>query len=191
MALANDVLGGGGFTAWILSRVRSDEGLAYSAGSNFRLNNTIPGTFRAYFQSKSSTCSRATDLILQLIEKLRNEGISDKELEISRNSFIQTFPNRFQSKFQTVALFAQGELFGRPSEYWQEYRDRVSKVTRESARNAAKKYIDPSKFVILVVGNIEEILKGHPDFPEITFEKMGNLIRLPMRDPMTLEPLSE
>jgi predicted Zn-dependent peptidase len=191
MDLANDILGGGGFTAWILSRVRSDEGLAYSAGSSWELNNTIPGTFRAFFQSKSSTCSRAADLILQLIDKLQTEGISQDELETSKNSFIQTFPNRFQSKFQTVNIFAQDELFGRPSEYWQEYRDRVSQVTTESARLAAQKYIDPGKFVILVVGNAEEILQGHPDFPEITFEKMGKITRLPLRDPMTLEPLSE
>jgi len=191
MAIANDVLGGGGFTARILSRVRSDEGLAYSAGSSFRLNNTIPGTFRASFQSKSSTCSRAADLILQLVDQIRKEGISDTELKTSQNSFIETFPNRFQSKFQTVNIFAQDELVGRPSDYWQEYRNRISQVTRESARSAADKYINPEKFIILVVGNIEEILKGHPDFPEITFEKMGKLVRIPLRDPMTQEPIIE
>ncbi len=31
----NDILGGGGFTSRIMTRVRSDEGLAYSAGSAF------------------------------------------------------------------------------------------------------------------------------------------------------------
>ena len=34
--LMNDILGGGGFTSRITKRVRSDEGLAYSAGSAFR-----------------------------------------------------------------------------------------------------------------------------------------------------------
>jgi len=191
IAVANDVLGGGSFTSWIVSRVRSDEGLAYSAGSRFILGTTIPGAFRASFQSKSSTCARAADLILQLVDKLRNEGISREELETSRNSFIQTFPNRFQSKYQTVALFAEDELWERPSDYWRRYRDRIAQVTLESAKAAAQKYIDPDKFIILVVGNSEEILKGHPDFPDISFEKMGKVVRLPLRDPMTLEPLQE
>ena len=31
----NDILGGGGFTSRIMNRVRSDEGLAYSARSSF------------------------------------------------------------------------------------------------------------------------------------------------------------
>ena len=34
MYIMNDILGGGGFTSRITAKVRSDEGLAYSAGSN-------------------------------------------------------------------------------------------------------------------------------------------------------------
>ncbi len=39
--------------------MRSDEGLAYSAYSSYGIGDLYPGTFRAYFQSKSSTCARA------------------------------------------------------------------------------------------------------------------------------------
>src|SRR5262249_34160408 len=35
VVIMNDILGGGGFTSRIMSRVRSDEGLAYDAGSSF------------------------------------------------------------------------------------------------------------------------------------------------------------
>lgn len=191
MGVGNDILGGGGFTSRIVSRVRSDEGLAYSAGSRAGINNTYPGTFRAFFQSKSATCARAAQLILDLVEELQNEGVTEKELETSKNSFIQTFPNNFQSKLQVASIYAQDELVGLPHEYWQTYRDRVRAVTAESLRDSVRKHIRKEEFVILVVGNIEEILKGHPDFPEIRFETMGNLTRLPLRDPMTLEPLSE
>ena len=39
----NDILGGGGFTSRITNRVRSDEGLAYSAGSGLRRRRLVPG----------------------------------------------------------------------------------------------------------------------------------------------------
>jgi zinc protease len=35
VVIMNDILGGGGFTSRIMSRVRSDEGLAYDAHSTF------------------------------------------------------------------------------------------------------------------------------------------------------------
>src|SRR5690606_1223590 len=67
LRLANDILGGSGFTSRILSRVRSDQGLAYSAGSSYGILNTIPGTFQAFFQSKSSTVPAAANLVVELI----------------------------------------------------------------------------------------------------------------------------
>ena len=42
LTVANDILGGGGFTAWMMSRVRSDEGLAYSAYSGYSDRRRIP-----------------------------------------------------------------------------------------------------------------------------------------------------
>ncbi len=42
--------------------------------------------------------------------------------------------------------------------------------------------------VILVVGNIDEIMKGHPE-DETKLSDFGPIHRLPLRDPMTLEPL--
>jgi len=126
LTVGNDILGGGGFTSWIMSRVRSDEGLAYSAGSSYGINNTYPGTFRAYFQSKSSTCAQAAQISIELIKKLRDQGVGKDELETSKNSFIQTFPNRFESAIQTVALYAGDELVGRPHSYWTDYRENYS-----------------------------------------------------------------
>lgn len=191
LAIANDVLGGGDFTSWIVSRVRSDEGLAYSAGSYFSIGVDIPGEFRAFFQSKSSTCARAAQIIIDLVAKLQSEGVSEKELGTSKASQIQTFPNRFRSIRQTVSLFARDALTGRPPEYWSTFREKVAQVGIPAVKQAATERIKGEQFVILVVGNVEEILKGHPDFPGVSFEKMGQLIRVPLRDPMSLEPIRE
>lgn len=56
--IMNDILGGSGFTSRITNRVRSDEGLAYSAGSSFSAGTYYEGLFRAGFQSKSPTCAQ-------------------------------------------------------------------------------------------------------------------------------------
>jgi zinc protease len=188
LRVANDILGGGGFTSRITKRVRSDEGLAYSAGSMMTFPNTIPGSFRAYFQSKSSTVPRAIGIVMQQIRTMGSEEVSADELSTAKSSFVETFPRRFESPEQTAGTFASDELVGRPHSYWTTYRDRIKEVTAPEVEAATRRHLDPEHMVILVVGNIGEIMKGHPE-DETKLSDFGPIHRLPLRDPMTLEPL--
>lgn len=190
LRVMNDILGGGGFTSWIVKRVRSDEGLAYSAGSRLSFPTTIPGTFRALFQTKSRTVSGAIKITMGLIEKIRQDKVGGDELETAKNSFVQTYPRRFESAEATAQLYATDELLGRDHGYWLSWRDNVEKVTVDNVLAAAKKDLHPDKMLILVVGNLEEIMKGHPDY-DAKLTDFGPIHKVPLRDPLTLEPLSE
>ena len=56
-------------------------------------------------------------------------------------------------------------------------------------QRVAQKYLDPSKLVILVVGNIDDITKGNPDHPEYSLTKLastGQIRRIPLPDPLTM-----
>lgn len=187
--LMNDILGGSGFTSRIMNRVRSDEGLAYSAGSSFSPGVYYEGIFRAGFQSKSSTCAQATQIVLDEIEKIRLQYVKPGELETVRNYAVEVFPRFFASARVVAKTFATDELVGRSPDYWLTYRDRLKAVTVEDVLRVAQKYINPDHFVILVVGNIEEMLKGDPNSPEYSFEKLspdGKIHRIPLPDPATM-----
>lgn len=186
--VANDILGGGGFTAWMMARVRSAEGLAYGAYSAFGIGDTVPGVFRANFQSKSATCARAAQLTVELIGKLLAGKVADAELATSKNSFIETFPRTFETRLKTASRFARDELVGLPHEHWGSYRGRIAAVGAEAVHAAARSHIDPDRLIVLVVGDVDEILQGSPDHPTARFETLGPFVRLPLRDPMTLKP---
>ncbi|MCD4750569.1 MAG: insulinase family protein [Thermoanaerobaculales bacterium] len=190
LRMGSDILGGGGFTSRMMKTIRSDEGLAYGAYSDLSFPITMPGTFSAAFQSKSSTCAYAAKITFELMRGMQAEAPSDDEVTTSRSSFVETFPRRFESASRTVDLFARGELLGRPSGYWTTYRDTFAKVTANDIRDAMKKDLHPEAMVMLVVGNIEEIMAGHPDH-EARLTDFGPIHTLPLRDPMTLEPLAE
>ncbi len=51
---------------------------------------------------------------------------------------------------------AKLEFYGYPLDYLDKYRAAVEKVTTADLDRVAKKYIDPSKLAILVVGNSSE-----------------------------------
>ena len=187
--IMNDILGGGGFTSRIMSRVRSDEGLAYSAGSSYGMGIYYPGTFRASFQSKSASTSQAIQIVLDEINRIRTVKVSAEELETSKNSAIETFPRIFSTAAQIAGTFAQDEYTKRPADYWDTYRQRIAAVTADDVQRVAQKYLDPSKLVILVVGNIDDITKGNPDHPEYSLTKLaatGQIRRIPMPDPLTM-----
>jgi zinc protease len=190
LMLGNDILGGGGFTSRAVKRIRSDEGLAYSAGSTMSFPVTIPGTFRGYFQSKSSTVPFAAQIFFDVLDSLRDGSPTNEEIRTSKNSFIEVFPRRFASAAQIVGTFAIDDILGRDHAYWVTYRDNVSSVTAEEIRKAMNAHLDPDTMIMLVVGNIDEIVTGHPEH-DVRLSDLGEIIQIPLRDPMTLEPIVE
>jgi len=193
LMVMNHILGGGGFTSRIVNRVRSDEGLAYAAGSSLPGGVYFPPPFRAAFQTKSRTVPYAISIVLDELRRIRAEPVSEEDLHTAQRAFIDTFPRRFATRAQTAQLFAQDELTGRYArepDYWKRFRERVAAVRRDDVLRVARAHLPLDRLVILVVGNPDEILLGHPDHPVSLFElSPGPVIEWPLRDPLTLEPV--
>ena len=189
----NDILGGGGFTSRITNRVRSDEGLAYSAYSYCPGGTYFPRTFVAGYQSKSRTVLYAAQIVLEEMRKITQEEVTDKEIETAKASYIQTFPQAFETKGAVASTFASEEFTGRLSNnpnYFENFRSKIRAVTKADVQRVAGKYLKPDKVVILIIGDKEEILKGHPDhLVNVDSLTSGGVKDIPMRDPFTLQPL--
>ncbi len=187
----NDILGGGGFTSRIMNRVRSDEGLAYSAGTGFPGGVYYPLSFVAVFQSKSGTVAYATSLVLDEMRKITATPVTAEELETTKKSFIETFPSSFATKGQVAGALAQEEFTGRYAkepDYFKNYRAKIAAITAADVQRVAKKYMTPEKAVILVVGQKGEILKGHPNHPVKIESLAPRVVNVPLRDPLTMKP---
>ncbi len=190
LLMANRILGGGGFTSRIVSRVRSDEGLAYSARSTFRPRVHYPGEFQASFQSKNRTVALAAKIIFEEIRRIRSEPVGTEELATAAGSLIETFPRRFESKAGMLRLFVDDELTGRDPAFWQTYRDDVRAVTSDDIMRVTKKYLVPEDMAFLVVGRWGEIEAGDLEGRARMSEFFGGSVtHLPLRDPLTLEPI--
>ena len=190
LEVMNEILGGSGFTSRITKTVRSNEGLAYSAGSGLSPGVFFAGRFRAAFQSKSRSVPYATELVLREIRRMREQPVTAEELETIKNSLIQTFPSNFGSKAQAMGIFASDEYTRRDPSYWNTYRERIQAVTAADVQRVAQKHLAPEKMAVLVVGDQNEIDKGDPKHP-VTLAALapgGKVTTLPLRDPMTMKP---
>jgi predicted Zn-dependent peptidase len=189
LEVMNEILGGSGFTSRITKTVRSNEGLAYSAGSGLAPGIWYPGRFRAGFQSKSRSVPYATSLVLEEIRKIRGESVTLEELDTIKNNIVQTFPSSFASKAQSMAIFASDEYTKRDPAYWATYRDRIRAVTAADVLRVAREHLVPEKMIVLVVGKQAEIDLGDEKHP-VTLAQLasgGQVTTLPLRDPMTMK----
>ena len=116
------------------------------------------------------------------------EKVSQSDLDTVKNQAIEVFPRIFASAMAIANTFAADEYTGRDPRYWETYRDKIKAVTIDDVQRVAREYLHPDKLVILAVGNVEEFLKGNPEKPEYSFQKMGGgiLARIPLPDPLTM-----
>jgi zinc protease len=182
--IMNFILGGGSFTSRITTKVRSDEGLSYNQGSRFTYPWGLPGTFSGYVQTKSSTVGYAISLILNEFNRIRKEPVSDAEMETAVNFYLESFADNFQSAQATMMSFANLEMTGKPMDYYKTYRSKIQAVTKAKVQEAATKYIQPDKAVIVIVGDWEPCNKGGDKWPG-PLDKLGKVHKVALIDPMT------
>ena len=189
IAVMNNILGGGGFTSRITSRVRSDEGLAYSAGSLFSLGRDMDGEFRAVFQSKNPSVPQAVAIVLEEINRIRTEPVAEKEIEVAREAVIAGLNELFTNASRRASRFAADEFNGEDDGYWNNYETNVRSVTIEDVQRVADTWLQPDQLRILITGNLDEALAGDGEHGTLEEVTGMTLKQLQLKDPLTLEPL--
>ncbi|MHC4453848.1 MAG: M16 family metallopeptidase, partial [Planctomycetota bacterium] len=164
--IMNFILGGGSFTSRIPSKVRSDEGLAYSAYSAFHTPRDL-GFFFASCQTKSESTVRAINLALDEVRKIREEQVDDEELELAKDTYINQFIFKFTSSASVVAQMVGIEYEGLPLNYLETYVDSIKVITKEDIMRVAKKYLHPDDIKLLVIGDMEKFDKPLAEFGEV------------------------
>jgi zinc protease len=158
VSILNLIIGGGGFTSRLGTKIRSDEGLTYSIYSTAESNYTYPGTFYIDYYTKNQSFARATSLTFKEIDKILKDGVTADELSASKSMLTGELPSMFRSPFDIVSTYAWNEYYGRSPDHFVKYADELKKITREDILRVAKKYIIPEKMVMTVVGDTSALL---------------------------------
>ena len=145
---------GNGFTSRITKQVRTTAGLAYSAGT-WLSQRRYGSAFFGYCQTEAGNMSAATRMILDIIEGVRVDGITDEEMKLAKESIVNSFVFNATTPRQIVNAQAGLEVDGFPAEQLQRDLEAYRAVTLEDCRRVAARYLHPDQMVIVVVGNAE------------------------------------
>jgi predicted Zn-dependent peptidase len=156
LIVSNDVLGG-----TFLSRLNMDlrETKGWSYGVNGRVNRlvgTVPYIVSAPVQANQTGPSLAA-LQADMREFLTAKGITAEERERTINNRIRNLAGNFETSEDVLAGLQTIDLFGFPDDYYETIADRYRAMTAPELDLAARKVLDPSKFVWVVVGDAAKI----------------------------------
>ncbi|MEJ2679630.1 MAG: pitrilysin family protein [Gemmatimonadota bacterium] len=160
--IANWILGGGGFSSRLVQRLRTDEGLAYTAASVWGASKEHQRIVGAITHTKASSTIRATRLILSTMEDMRMQAPSDSEVALARESIVNGFVFSFSSPAQIVSRKMGFLLDDFPEDWLSRYLRGVEAVKPADVLFVMRRYVDPTQMVILIVGDVPQF-DANPD----------------------------
>ena len=151
LEVMNEVLGGG-FSARLFSNIRSKKGLAYNVGGGVGTSWDHPGVFQLSMGTKSETTAAAIDALNEELDNLKKSPATAMELERAKDSILNSFIFRFDTKEEVLTERMMLEFYGYPSDFTARYRTGIEKVTADDVARVARKYVNKDKVALLVVG---------------------------------------
>ncbi|PSF32660.1 peptidase M16 [Aphanothece hegewaldii CCALA 016] len=155
LSVMNEVLNG--FGGRLFNQLRSRQGLAYSVYGYWGANYDFPGTFLAGGQTRSETTVTFVQSLLKELERIRTQPITKEELELAKDSILNSFVFKFANSGQVLSRLMNYEYYGYPADFIFKYQRGVQETTIADIQRVAQKYLQPEQIVTLVVGNNQTI----------------------------------
>ncbi|MEX0602213.1 MAG: pitrilysin family protein [Bacteroidota bacterium] len=179
LLVMNTILGGS-FTSRLNQNLRETHGYSYGAGSFFDMR-PLPGPFVVSTAVQTDVTDKA---LCEIFKELRGilVSVTDEELDRARNYVALGYPENFQSVGRIANQLGELVTYNLPDDFFNRFIDRVLAVTKADVERVAKKYLDPQKVVVIVVGDRKKIEKGVREM------KLGKLEVLTVEDVLGKPP---
>ena len=142
---------GGSFNGIVNLILREEKGFTYGARSGFSAGKTW-GDFVASSSVRSSATQESVQIFKDEIEKYR-EGISDDDLEFTKNALVKSNARRFETIGALLNMLTTISSYDLPFDYVKNEEETILNMTKESHKKIAQELIQPENMVYVVVGD--------------------------------------
>lgn len=168
---------GGVFNSRINLNLREKHGYTYGARSQFAFRKHA-GPFVVAAPVRNEVTLESVSEMLSELRRIRTGDIDDRELDDVKNYLMGVFPATVQTASDIASRLVDMELYGLPEDYFDRYRENIAAVSKDEIERVARKYLDPERVLIVIVGNASQIREplGTLGMPVHEMDIDGNML---------------
>jgi zinc protease len=157
LQVLNTILGGS-FTSRLNQNLRETHGYSYGASSRFDMRLSAGPFFAGAGVQTDKTAEALREFFNELTAIAK--PIPADELAKAKNYVAFGFPSNFETIGDFSAQIEQQIVYGLPDSYYADYVKNIQAVMAEAVAKAAATYIQPQRFLVVVVGDRKAIEPG-------------------------------
>lgn len=150
----NEAMGGGRFTARLMSEIREKRGLTYGIGT-YMANMDHQDLLMGQFSASNDKVAEAITVIRAEWAKAASEGITEAELAATKTYLTGSYPLRFNGNSQIASILVGMQMDDMPIDYAVTRNAKIEAVTTEDILRVAGRLFQPDALHFVVVGQPE------------------------------------
>lgn len=149
ISLLNTILGSSGLSSRLFLELREKQGLAYTVRSAYETYK-LGASFSVYIASEPKNIQTCLSGFKKEIEKIKNEIISEEELEDAKNNIIGKRQFFTETNILQASLIGLYESEGLGYDYESKLIKKIQEVTKEKLQEVARKYFNTPKVLSIL-----------------------------------------
>lgn len=149
--LLNDILGGGRFTARLMTEVRDKRGLTYGIGTGLSTRD-LAQEWVGQFQASNDKVAEAISVVRAEWARMAAGEITEADLATAKTYMTGAYPLRFDGNDAIANILVGMQMLGLPSDYPKTRNDKINAVTLDDLKRVAARLMKPEDLFFTVVG---------------------------------------
>jgi zinc protease len=154
LAVANYILGGGGFSSRLLDQVREQRGLVYGIGTSPSVREHA-ALIRGSAQTENGDVREAIEVTRAEMMRIYADGATQAEVNDAITYLTGSFPLDLDSNSKIASVVHGYQTAGRDVEYINRRNDLIRAVTLDDVNRVIRRLFNPDSFTFVVVGQPE------------------------------------
>jgi zinc protease len=149
--ILNEVMGGGRFTARLMSEIREARGLTYGIGT-YLASLDHSEMLLGQFSASNDKVAEAISVLRTEWVRISTEGITEAELATTKTYLTGSYPLRFDGNGSIASILVGMQMEGLPIDYAVTRNAQIEAVTLEDTKRVAARIFLPEALHFVVVG---------------------------------------